>query len=217
MVESVAEIPHVTEFLTVEATALLALRDRLRALPEAAELRVTPLAVVARAVATAARLHPLLNASWREAPDGEAEIVMRDWVHLGVATDTDHGLVVPVVRDADQLGFLDLAREIGRLTELARSRRAAPADLTGSTITVTNVGGFGVETGTPIINRPECAIVATGLIAQRPWVVDGELAVRSLMTVSVSFDHRIVDGAEAARFLTRLRDLLEDPALMGAF
>jgi len=216
MVASVAEIPHVTEFLTVDATALLALKDRLRALPEAAEVRVTPLAVMARALAVAARLHPLLNASWHEDAAG-AEIVTRDWVHLGVATDTEHGLVVPVVRDADQLGILDLAREIGRLTGLARSRKASPADLTGSTITITNVGGFGVETGTPIINRPECAIVATGLIAQRPWVVDGELTVRSLMTLSVSFDHRIVDGAEAARFLTRLRDLLEDPALMGAF
>jgi 2-oxoisovalerate dehydrogenase E2 component (dihydrolipoyl transacylase) len=216
MVASVAEIPHVTEFLTVDATALLALKDRLRTLPEAAEVRVTPLAVMARALAVAARLHPLLNASWHEDGAG-AEIVTRDWVHLGVATDTEHGLVVPVVRDADQLGILDLAREIGRLTGLARSRKASPADLTGSTITITNVGGFGVETGTPIINRPECAIVATGLIAQRPWVVDGELTVRSLMTLSVSFDHRIVDGAEAARFLTRLRDLLEDPALMGAF
>jgi 2-oxoisovalerate dehydrogenase E2 component (dihydrolipoyl transacylase) len=216
MVASVAEIPHVTEFLTVDATALLALKDRLRALPEAAEVRITPLAVMARALAVAARLHPLLNASWHEDASG-AEIVTRDWVHLGVATDTEHGLVVPVVRDADQLGILDLAREIGRLTGLARSRKASPADLTGSTITITNVGGFGVETGTPIINRPECAIVATGLIAQRPWVVDGELTVRSLMTLSVSFDHRIVDGAEAARFLTRLRDLLEDPALMGAF
>jgi pyruvate dehydrogenase E2 component (dihydrolipoamide acetyltransferase) len=216
MVASVSEIPHVTEFLTVDATAMLALKDRLRALPEAAGVRVTPLAVVAKALAVAARLHPLMNASWREDAAG-AEIVTRDWVHLGIATDTEQGLVVPVIRDADQLGLLDLAGEISRMTELARTRKASPADLTGSTITVTNVGGFGVETGTPIINRPECAIVATGVIAPRPWVVDGELAVRSLMTMSVSFDHRIVDGAEAARFLTRLRDLLEDPALIGAF
>jgi pyruvate dehydrogenase E2 component (dihydrolipoamide acetyltransferase) len=216
MVASVDEIPHVTEFLTVDASALLALKDRLKALPEAEGVHVTPLAVIARAMAVAARLHPLMNASWQDTPGG-AEIVTRDWVHLGIATDTEHGLVVPVVRDADQLGLLDLAREIARVTDLARSRRAAPADLSGSTITVTNVGGFGVETGTPIINRPECAIVATGLIAPRPWVVAGELTVRSLMTVSVSFDHRVVDGAEGARFLVRLRDLLEDPALLGAF
>jgi len=103
------------------------------------------------------------------------------------------------------------------LTGLARERKAAPADLTGGTITITNVGGFGVETGTPIINRPECAILATGLIAPRPWVVDGQLAVRQLMTTAVSFDHRIVDGAYAARFLAHLRDLLEDPALLSAF
>jgi pyruvate dehydrogenase E2 component (dihydrolipoamide acetyltransferase) len=103
-----------------------------------------------------------------------------------------------------------------RLTGLARERRAAPADLTGGTITITNVGGFGVETGTPIINRPECAILATGLIAPRPRVVDGQLAVRELMTASVSFDHRIVDGAYAAQFLAHLRDLLEEPALLSA-
>jgi 2-oxoisovalerate dehydrogenase E2 component (dihydrolipoyl transacylase) len=219
MVASVSEIPHVTEFLTIDATAVLALRDRLRALPAVTEagLKVTPLAVIAKAVATAARRFPLLNASWRALPGGEAEIVTRDWVHLGIATDTAGGLVVPVVRDADRLGILELAGEITRLTTLARDRKASPADLSGSTITVTNIGGFGVESGTPIINRPECAIVATGQIAERPWVVDGQLAVRSVMTISVSFDHRIVDGAEAARFLTTLRDLLEDPALLAAF
>jgi 2-oxoisovalerate dehydrogenase E2 component (dihydrolipoyl transacylase) len=219
MVASVSEIPHVTEFLTIDATAVLALRDRLRALPAVTEagLKVTPLAVIAKAVATAARRFPLLNASWRALPGGEAEIVTRDWVHLGIATDTAGGLVVPVVRDADRLGILELAGEITRLTTLARDRKASPADLSGSTITVTNIGGFGVESGTPSINRPECAIVATGQIAERPWVVDGQLAVRSVMTISVSFDHRIVDGAEAARFLTTLRDLLEDPALLAAF
>jgi pyruvate dehydrogenase E2 component (dihydrolipoamide acetyltransferase) len=219
MVASVSEIPHVTEFLTIDATAVLALRDRLRTLPAVTEagLKVTPLAIIAKAVATAARRFPLLNASWRALPGGEAEIVTRDWVHLGIATDTANGLVVPVVRDADRLGILELAGEITRLTTMARDRRAALADLSGSTITVTNIGGFGVESGTPIINRPECAIVATGQIAERPWVVDGQLAVRSVMTISVSFDHRIVDGAEAARFLTTLRDLLEDPALLAAF
>jgi 2-oxoisovalerate dehydrogenase E2 component (dihydrolipoyl transacylase) len=214
MTASAFTIPHVTEFLTVDATRLMELRDRLRALPAAADLRLTPLAVVAKALCVAVRSHPLMNSSWDE---DAGEIEVKGWVNLGIATDTPTGLLVPNIKDADTLGILDLAGELARLTDLARERRAAPADLTGGTITITNVGGFGVETGTPIINRPECAILATGLIAPRPWVVDGQLTVRQLMTTSVSFDHRIVDGAYAARFLAHLRDLLEDPALLSAF
>jgi 2-oxoisovalerate dehydrogenase E2 component (dihydrolipoyl transacylase) len=213
MVASKFSIPHVTEFLTVDATNLMALRARLKALPAAADVRVTPLAIIARAVCAAVRQYPLMNSSWDEPA---SQIVVKEYVNLGIATDTPSGLLVPNVKDADMLGILDLAREIGRVSDLARDRRAGVADLTGGTITISNVGGFGVETGTPIINKPECAIVATGIIAQRPWVVDGELAVRQLMTTSVSFDHRIVDGAYAARFLAALRDLLEDPVLLVA-
>jgi pyruvate dehydrogenase E2 component (dihydrolipoamide acetyltransferase) len=212
MTASAFSIPHVTEFLTVDATRLMELRDRLRALPAAEGVKVTPLAVVAKALCVAVRSHPLMNSSW----DAD-EIVVKGWVNLGIAVDTPTGLLVPNIKDADTLGVLDLARELNRLTGLARERKAAPADLTGGTITITNVGGFGVETGTPIINKPECAILATGLIAPRPWVVDGELAVRQLMTTAVSFDHRIVDGAYAAQFLAHLRTLLEDPALLSAF
>jgi 2-oxoisovalerate dehydrogenase E2 component (dihydrolipoyl transacylase) len=214
MTASAFSIPHVTEFLTVDATRLMELRERLRALPAAAELRLTPLAVVAKALCVAVRSYPLMNSSWDE---DAGEIEVKGWVNLGIATDTPTGLLVPNIKDADTLGILDLAGEVARLTDLARERKAAPADLTGGTITITNVGGFGVETGTPIINKPECAILATGLIAPRPWVVDGQLAVRQLMTTSVSFDHRIVDGAYAAQFLAHLRDLLEDPALLSAF
>jgi 2-oxoisovalerate dehydrogenase E2 component (dihydrolipoyl transacylase) len=214
MTASAFSIPHVTEFLTVDATRLMELRERLKALPAAADLKLTPLAVVAKALCVAVRSYPLMNASWDEAA---GEIVVKGWVNLGIATDTPTGLLVPNIKDADTLGILDLAREVTRLTALARERKAAPADLTGGTITITNVGGFGVETGTPLINPPECAILATGLIAPRPWVVDGQLAVRQLMTTSVSFDHRIVDGANAAQFLAHLRDLLEDPALLSAF
>jgi 2-oxoisovalerate dehydrogenase E2 component (dihydrolipoyl transacylase) len=213
MVASKFSIPHVTEFLTVDATNLMALRARLKALPAAADVRVTPLAIIARAVCAAVRQYPLMNSSWDEPA---SQIVVKEYVNLGIATDTPTGLLVPNVKDADMLGILDLAREIGRVGDLARDRRAGVTDLTGGTITISNVGGFGVETGTPIINKPECAIVATGIIAQRPWVVDGELAVRQLMTTSVSFDHRIVDGAYAARFLATLRDLLEDPVLLVA-
>jgi len=214
MVASKFSIPHVTEFLTVDATALMALRTRLKALPAAADVKLTPLAIIAKALCAAVRQYPLMNSSW---DDAAGEIVVKGWVNLGIATDTPTGLLVPNVKDADTLGILELSSELARLTGLARERKAAPSDLSGGTITITNVGGFGVETGTPIINKPECAILATGLIAARPWVVDGELAVRQLMTASVSFDHRIVDGAYAARFLAHLRDLLEDPALLAAF
>jgi 2-oxoisovalerate dehydrogenase E2 component (dihydrolipoyl transacylase) len=214
MAASAFSIPHVTEFLTVDATRLVELRERLRALPAAADLKLTPLAVVAKALCVAVRSYPLMNSSWDE---DAGEIEVKGWVNLGIATDTPTGLLVPNIKDADTLGILDLAREIARLTALARDRKATPADLTSGTITITNVGGFGVETGTPIINKPECAILATGLIAPRPWVVDGQLAVRQLMTTSVSFDHRIVDGAYAARFLAHLRDLLEEPALLSAY
>lgn len=213
MVASKFSIPHVTEFMTVDATNLMALRARLRELPAAADVRVTPLAIVARAVCGALRQFPLMNSSW---DDQASQIVVKEYVNLGIATDTRGGLLVPNVKDADMLGILDLAREIARLSDLARERRAGVADLTGGTITITNVGGFGVDTGTPIINKPECAIIATGTIAPRPWVVDGELAVRQLMTISVSFDHRIVDGAYAAGFLATLRDLLEEPVLLVA-
>jgi 2-oxoisovalerate dehydrogenase E2 component (dihydrolipoyl transacylase) len=214
MTASAFSIPHVTEFLTVDATRLMELRERLRALPAADDLKLTPLAVVAKALCVAVRSYPLMNSSWDE---DAGDIVVKGWVNLGIATDTPTGLLVPNIKDADTLGILELSRELTRLTALARERKAAPADLTGGTITITNVGGFGVETGTPIINKPECAILATGLIAPRPWVVDGQLAVRQLMTTSVSFDHRIVDGAYAAQFLAHLRDLLEDPALLSAF
>jgi 2-oxoisovalerate dehydrogenase E2 component (dihydrolipoyl transacylase) len=214
MTASAFSIPHVTEFLTVDATRLMELRERLRALPAADGLKLTPLAVVAKALCVAVRSYPLLNSSWEE---DAGDIVVKGWVNLGIATDTPTGLLVPNIKDADTLGILELSRELTRLTALARERKAAPADLTGGTITITNVGGFGVETGTPIINKPECAILATGLIAPRPWVVDGQLAVRQVMTTSVSFDHRIVDGAYAAQFLAHLRDLLEDPALLAAF
>jgi pyruvate dehydrogenase E2 component (dihydrolipoamide acetyltransferase) len=214
MTASAFSIPHVTEFLTVDATRLMELRERLRALPAADGLKLTPLAVVAKALCVAVRSYPLMNSSWDE---DAGDIVVKGWVNLGIATDTPTGLLVPNIKDADTLGILELSRELTRLTALARERKAAPADLTGGTITITNVGGFGVETGTPIINKPECAILATGLIAPRPWVVDGQLAVRQLMTTSVSFDHRIVDGAYAAQFLAHLRVLLEDPALLSAF
>jgi 2-oxoisovalerate dehydrogenase E2 component (dihydrolipoyl transacylase) len=214
MVRSATSIPHVAEWLTVDATELLHLRDELRAAPEAKEVKISPLAIVVKALTVALRRHPLINSSW----DEEAkEIVVRRSYHIGIATDTERGLLVPVVRNADRHTIFDIAREIGRLVAAARDGSIGPGELTGSTITITNVGSFGMEAGTPIINYPECAILAVGVISARPWVVEDRIEPRSVMTLSLSFDHRIVDGAEAGRFLRHLGDLIENPArLFGA-
>lgn len=214
MVRSATSIPHVAEWVTVDATELLHLRDELRTAPEAKEVKISPLAIVVKALTVALRRHPLINSSW----DEEAkEIVVRHVYHVGIATDTERGLLVPVVRNADRHTIFDIAREIGRLVAAARDGSIGPAELTGSTITITNVGSFGMEAGTPIINYPECAILAVGAIKARPWVVEDRIEPRSVVTLALSFDHRIVDGAEAGRFLRDLGDLIENPArLFGA-
>jgi pyruvate dehydrogenase E2 component (dihydrolipoamide acetyltransferase) len=170
--------------------------------------------VVAKALCVAVRSYPLMNSSWDEDAGRDRGQGLGQPRHRHRHPDRPAGPQHQGRRHPRHPRPVPRAHPPDRL---ARERKAAPADLTGGTITITNVGGFGVETGTPIINKPECAILATGLIAPRPWVVDGQLAVRQLMTTSVSFDHRIVDGAYAAQFLAHLRDLLEDPALLSAF
>ncbi|HVL82943.1 MAG TPA: dihydrolipoamide acetyltransferase family protein [Pseudonocardia sp.] len=210
MVRSAFTAPHVTEFLAVDLTATLALRDRLRATREYAEVKLTPLAFVAKAVCLAARRTPEVNASWDEAA---GEIVYYDRVHLGIAAATPRGLLVPKVRDADTLSLRELAAALGALTETARAGRTAPADLVGGTFTITNVGVFGVDTGTPILNPGEAAILAVGAIKPAPWVVDGELAVRTVCQLALSFDHRLVDGEQGSRFLADVGALLADPGL----
>ena len=209
MVRSYTEIPHVTEWLQVDATELMRLRDDLKSAPEADDVKMSPLPVLVKALIAALRKHPLINSSW----DSESgEIVVKRFYHIGIATDTERGLLVPVVRDADQLSVFDIAREVSRLAEAARTGTITPVELTGSTITITNVGSFGMESGTPIINFPESAILATGTIAKRPWVVGDQIVARYVMTLALSFDHRIIDGAEAGRFLRYLGDLVEKPA-----
>lgn len=209
MVRSYTEIPHVTEWLEVDATELMRLRADLQSAPEAEGIRISPLPILAKALIAALRKHPIINSAWD--PETQ-EIVVKGFYHIGVATDTERGLLVPVVRDADQLNVFELAREISRLSAAARDASIGPTDLSGSTITVTNVGSFGMEAGTPIINYPEAAILATGAIARRPWVVGDEVVARDVMTIALSFDHRIIDGAEAGRFLRYLGDLIEKPA-----
>jgi len=209
MVRSYSEIPHVTEWLQVDATELMKLRDDLKTAPEAEGVKMSPLPVLVKALIAALRKHPLINSSW-DAQSGE--IVIKRYYNIGIATDTERGLLVPVVRDADQLSVFDISREVTRLAESARSGTITPVELTGSTITITNVGSFGMESGTPIINFPEAAILATGSITKRPWVVGDQIVARYVMTLALSFDHRIIDGAEAGRFLRYLGDLVEKPA-----
>jgi 2-oxoisovalerate dehydrogenase E2 component (dihydrolipoyl transacylase) len=210
MVSSAFTAPHVTEFLAVDVTATMALRDRLRVSREYAEVKLTPLAFVAKAVCLAARRTPEVNAHWDEAA---GEIVYYDRVQLGIAAATPRGLIVPKVRDADTLTLRELAEALGTLTATARSGRTPPADLMGGTFTITNVGVFGVDTGTPILNPGEAAILAVGAIKPTPWVVDGELAVRTVCQLALSFDHRLVDGEQGSRFLADVGALLTDPGL----
>ena len=209
MVSSAFTAPHVTEFLTVDVTATMELRERLRVDKAFADVRVTPLALVAKAVCLAARRTPSVNASWDEQA---GEIVYYERVQLGIAAATPRGLIVPRIRDADRLDLHGLAAALGELTETARAGRTAPADLTGGTITITNVGVFGVDTGTPILTPGQAAILAVGSIKQAPWVVDGELAVRTVCQLALSFDHRVVDGEQGSRFLADIGALLQDPS-----
>ena len=210
MVSSAFTAPHVTEFLAVDITATMALRDRLRATREYADVKLTPLAFVAKAVCLSARRTPEVNAHWDEAA---GEIVYYDHVQLGIAAATPRGLIVPNIRDADTLALCELAAALGELTATARSGRTAPADMAGGTFTITNVGVFGVDTGTPILNPGEAGILAVGAIKPTPWVVDGELAVRTVCQLALSFDHRLVDGEQGSRFLADVGALLTDPGL----
>jgi pyruvate dehydrogenase E2 component (dihydrolipoamide acetyltransferase) len=214
MTVSAFTAPHVTEFLQIDISQTMAAAARLRDLPEFAEVRVSPLLLVARALIIAAARHPMINASWDEAAQ---EIVVRHYVNLGIAAATDRGLLVPNVKDAHALTLPQLAAELARLAETARAGKATPADLTGGTITITNVGVFGVDTGTPILSPGEAAILAFGQVKDAPWVVDGELAVRKVCTLALSFDHRIVDGDLGSAVLRDVGAMLTDPLRMLAW
>jgi 2-oxoisovalerate dehydrogenase E2 component (dihydrolipoyl transacylase) len=211
MTRAAREVPQVTTFLTVDATALQAFREELSA--GAGGVRITPLPIVVRAVVEVCAEHPKLNSAFDA---DRKEIVLHRRYHVGIATDTAQGLLVPVVRDADRLGLAALSEEIARLTKAARAGKAKLEDMVGSTITVTNVGTFGAEFGTPIVNYPEAAILALGVVEPRALVVDGEVQARPAVTMSLSFDHRVLDGAEAGRAMKALKSLLESPFRLGA-
>ncbi len=214
MVGSAFTAPHVTEWVTVDVTRTMELLDRLRVDPEFAGVKVTPLLVLAKAMCVAVRRHPGINATWDEAGQ---QIVVKGYVNLGIATATPRGLLVPNIKDADLLTMRELADALAALTETAREGRTAPADTTGGTITVTNIGVFGVDTGTPLLNPGEAAIVVFGAVRKQPWVVtdahgEDQLAIRHVTTLGMSFDHRLVDGELGSRYLADVAAILEDPA-----
>ncbi|RSD19961.1 dihydrolipoamide acetyltransferase family protein [Amycolatopsis eburnea] len=210
MVQSAYTAPHVTEFLTIDVTPMMEFREKLKKSREFAGVKVTPLTFAAKAVCLAAKRTPDINAVWDEAAQ---EIVYKDYVHLGIAAATPRGLIVPKVRDADSLSLKELAVALTQLTDVAREGKTSPADMANGTITITNVGVFGVDTGTPIINPGESAILCLGAIKDQPWVVDGEIKVRKVLQLSLSFDHRVVDGQQGSEFLADVGALLADPAM----
>jgi 2-oxoisovalerate dehydrogenase E2 component (dihydrolipoyl transacylase) len=214
MVRSVATAPQACVFLTVDATSTVELVDRLRHNRRFEGLHVTPLAVVARAIVLALQEHPSLNSSWDETSD---EVVTKRYVHLGIAVAGPRGLVVPNIKDAQELALHGLTSALADLTAMARAGRTAPADLRDGTITVTNIGVFGVDAGVPILNPGEAAILAVGSLQRRPWEYEGELALRHVLTLSLAFDHRLVDGQAAALFLRDVGDVVADPTNLIAW
>ncbi|MGW4205980.1 dihydrolipoamide acetyltransferase family protein [Streptomyces sp. NPDC004726] len=214
MSESAFTAPHVTEFVTVDVTETMRLRDRISARREFRDLRLSPLVFVARALLLAVRRTPEVNAFWDEAAQ---EIVLKHYVNLGIAAATDRGLIVPNIKDAHEMSLLELTEAIAALAATARSGRTPPADMAGGTLTITNVGVFGVDTGTPILNPGEAAILAVGAVRRMPWVVgtgaDERIEPRSVMQLALSFDHRLVDGQQGSQALADTAAVLSDPGL----
>ena len=206
--------PHVTEFLQIDVTETMSAVQRLRELPEFEGQRPSPLLLVAKALLLAVARHPMINSSWDEQAQ---EIVVKHYVNLGIAAATDRGLLVPNIKDAHTLSLPGLARAISELATTARDGKTPPADLARGTITITNVGVFGVDTGTPILTPGESAILALGRVKPAPWVHEGELAVRQVTTLALSFDHRIVDGDLGSAVLRDIGAMLTDPIRMIAW
>ncbi|WP_229075479.1 dihydrolipoamide acetyltransferase family protein [Actinoplanes sp. DH11] len=208
MVASAFTAPHVTEFLTVDVTRSVKTLEKLRSRPEFAEQRISPLLLVAKAVLLAIKRYPMVNSTW----SGETnEIVVKDYVNLGIAAATERGLIVPNVKDAGRLTLPELATALNDLVRTARSGKTPPADMTGGTFSITNVGVYGVDTGTPILPPGEAAILALGAIRPTPWVHNGKIKIRQVTTLGLSFDHRIIDGELGSKFLRDVGAFLADP------
>jgi pyruvate dehydrogenase E2 component (dihydrolipoamide acetyltransferase) len=210
MVRSAFSAPHATMWATVDVTATMEVVELLKRDREWNGVRVTPLVVIARAVALAVRAFPDINASW---DDDAQEIVVRRDLNLGIAAATPRGLMVPNIKDAGAMSLRELALALDDVVQRARAGALKPTDMSGGTLTLTNVGTFGVEGATPILNPPEAAILALGAIQQRPWGLDGSVVLRDVMTLSISIDHRLVDGELGAKVLRHVSRLLTNPGL----
>jgi pyruvate dehydrogenase E2 component (dihydrolipoamide acetyltransferase) len=216
MVESAFAAPHVSIFVDVDASRTMEFVKRLKASRDFEGIKVSPLLILAKAVIWAAARNPSVNASWVDAEDGSdaAEIHVKHFMNLGIAAATPRGLMVPNIKNAQDLSLKELALALNELATTARAGKTQPAQMQGGTLTVTNIGALGIDTGTPIINPGEVAIVAFGTIKQKPWVLDGEVIPRWITTLGGSFDHRVVDGDLSARFMADVASILEEPALL---
>ncbi len=211
MVRSAFTAPHATEFLTIDVTPSVELLERLRASHAFAGRRLTMLTIVAKVLCVAVGRNPAVNAHWDERAQ---EIVRFGYVNLGIAAATPRGLMVPNIKDAESLDLVALAEALEELVGTAKAGRSGQDALTGGTVSITNIGVFGIDAGTPILNPGEAAILAVGAVRRTPWEHRGEVALRQVCTLSLSFDHRLVDGAEASRFLADIGMILSDPGML---
>ncbi|MFT2817447.1 dihydrolipoamide acetyltransferase family protein [Leifsonia sp. A12D58] len=209
MVSSAFTAPHVSLFVDVDATRTMEFVKRLKTSTDFAGVKVSPLLIMAKAMIWAVRRNPTVNSTFTD-----EEIIIRHYVNLGIAAATPRGLIVPNIKEAQDMSLLELARSLEQLTITARDGKTQPAQMSNGTITITNIGVFGMDTGTPILNSGEAGIVALGTIKQKPWVVDGEVRARYVTTIGASFDHRVVDGDVASRFLADVASIIEEPALL---
>lgn len=209
MVSSAFSAPHVSIFVDVDATRTMEYVKRLKVSTDFAGVKVTPLLIMAKAMMWAIRRNPMVNSTFTD-----EEIIVHNFVNFGIAAATPRGLIVPNIKDADKMSMLELAEAIGQLAATARDGKTTPADMKDGTITITNIGVFGVDTGTPILNPGEVAIVALGSIRPKPWVVNNEIQIRQVTTIGATFDHRVVDGDVASRFVQDVASVIEEPALL---
>lgn len=216
MVDSAFSAPHVSIFVDVDASRTMEFVKRLKSSRDFEGIKISPLLILAKAVIWAAARNPSVNASWVESADGSggAEIQVKHFMNLGIAAATPRGLMVPNIKNAQDLSLKELALALNNLATTARAGKTQPAEMQGGTLTITNIGALGIDTGTPIINPGEVAIVAFGTIKQKPWVLDGEVIPRWITTLGGSFDHRVVDGDLSARFMADVAAILEEPALL---
>ncbi len=208
MVDSAFTAPHVTMFNTVDVTRSMRVLDRLKAQREWRDVRVSPLLLVAKAALMAIERYPMVNSTWSTETN---EIVVKQYVNLGIAAATERGLIVPNIKDAGRLSLRELANEMTALVQTAKTGKTQPADMSGGTFSITNVGVFGVDTGTPILPPGEAAILAFGAVRERPWVHKGKIKIRQVTTLGLSFDHRIIDGELGSKFMRDVSDFLTDP------